>query len=170
LKRRYQLGKCGVDGRLPTQVDTAIDPEEPHARPAAPSSELQHRRDIVTWTQAPIARADATIGHLDQPGQEAGSRMKKLHTAFVIATMGALTVLLAPHASADFDRPGYLRCMASDAMAVGGVPIPSSTLAKIGADAYSGGSGDTAATALAKKYKLSDSLAALIVQCAHPQT
>jgi hypothetical protein len=96
--------------------------------------------------------------------------MKKIHTAVATATMGALTLILAPHASADFDRPGYLRCMASDAMAVGGVSIPSSTLAKIGADAYSGGGGDTAATTLAKKYKLPDGLAALIVQCAHPQT
>jgi hypothetical protein len=96
--------------------------------------------------------------------------MKKIHTAVVTATMGALTLILAPHASADFDRPGYLRCMASDSMAVGGVSIPSSTLAKIGADAYGAGGGDTAATTLAKKYKLPDSLAALIVQCAHPQT
>jgi hypothetical protein len=96
--------------------------------------------------------------------------MKKIHTAVATATMGALALLIAPHASADFDRPGYLRCMASDAMAVGGVPLDSSSLSKIGADAYSGGSDQTAATTLAKKYKLSDSLAALIVQCAHPQT
>ncbi|MDT5389823.1 MAG: hypothetical protein QOE04_3464, partial [Mycobacterium sp.] len=92
--------------------------------------------------------------------------MKKIHTAVATATMGALALILAPHASADFDRPGYLRCMASDAMAVGGVSIDSSTLAKIGADAYSGEGGATGATTLAKKYKLPDSLAALIVQCA----
>lgn len=96
--------------------------------------------------------------------------MKKIHTAVATATMGAVALLLAPHASADFDRAGYLRCMASDAMSVGGVSIDSSTLAKIGKDAYSGGSGETATTTLAKKYKLPDSLAALIVQCANPQT
>jgi hypothetical protein len=113
---------------------------------------------------------DATIGHLDNLDRRAVRAMKKFHTAVVTATMGALALTFAPHASADFDRPGYLRCMASDAMSVGGVSIDSSTLAKIGADAYSGGGGQTAATTLAKKYKLPDSLAALIVQCAHPQT
>jgi hypothetical protein len=94
--------------------------------------------------------------------------MKKTATAVVTATMCALAIALAPNASADFDKPGYLRCMASDAMSVGGVPIDSSTLAKIGAEAYRAEGGQAeSATALAQKYKLSPSLSALIVQCAH---
>ena len=97
--------------------------------------------------------------------------MKNIHAAVAAVTMSALALTLAPQASADFDRPAYLRCMASDAMAVGGVPFTSSTLAKIGADAYGAGDGETATTALAKKYQLPESLAALIVQCARgPQS
>jgi len=97
--------------------------------------------------------------------------MKKIRTAVVTALMCGLALVVAPHASADFDRPGYLRCMASDAMSVGGVPLDSSTLGKIGAEAYTAGGGKTEIATLAKKYKLSEGLATLIVQCARgPQT
>jgi hypothetical protein len=97
--------------------------------------------------------------------------MKKIHTAVVTAMMCALALVLAPHASAEFDRPGYLRCMASDAMSVGGVPLDSSTLGKIGAEAYSAGGGQKEIATLTQKYKLSEGLATLIVQCARaPQT
>ncbi len=96
--------------------------------------------------------------------------MKKIHPVVLATMMCALAVELAPPASADFDRPGYLRCMASDAMSVGGVPLDSSTLGKIGAEAYGTGTGKTEIAALAQKYHLSEGLATLIVQCArNPQ-
>jgi hypothetical protein len=102
----------------------------------------------------------------------------KIHIA-AMTTMGALALLLAAPASADFDRAGYLRCMVSSAMSIGGLPINSSTAAKIGAEAYEalGAQPPTKdvrqqeAVTIAKEHGLSDSLATLIVQCAqdpHP--
>jgi hypothetical protein len=124
-----------------------------------------------TWVLALFEHLDANIGHLENLGRRPFRAMKKIHTAVVTTTMVALALALAPHASADFNRPGYLRCMASDAMSVGGVPLDSSTLGKIGAEAYNAGSGPTVIAAVSKKYKLSEGLATLIVQCAQgPQT
>lgn len=97
----------------------------------------------------------------------------KTRIAAVTSTMAALALLLAPSAAADFDRAGYLRCMVSDAMSVGGLTIDSSSAAKIGAEAYDsmgGGSSKAAqqeaATALVKKHGISEPLATLIVRCA----
>jgi hypothetical protein len=100
--------------------------------------------------------------------------MKKLHIAAVTTTVGALALLLAPQASAEFDRASYLRCMASDAMSVGGLSLDSSSAAKIGAEAYEavGGQPQTAAVrqpeiaALMKEHQLSEAVATLIVHCA----
>jgi hypothetical protein len=95
--------------------------------------------------------------------------MKKISTAALATTMCACALALAPQASADFDRSAYLRCMASDAMSVGGVPLDSSTLAKIGAQAYGVSDPDSqAATTLAQRWKLSPSLMGLILRCANP--
>jgi hypothetical protein len=98
----------------------------------------------------------------------------KIRIAALTTTMAALALLLAPSASADFDRAGYLRCMVSDAMSVGGLTIDSSTAAKIGAQAYDalgGASASKAAqqqevAALTKQHGLSEPLATLIVRCA----
>lgn len=97
----------------------------------------------------------------------------KIQLAAAAASMGALAVLLAPTASADFDRAGYLRCMVSDSMSVGGLTIDSSSAAKIGAEAYAalgGGASKSAqqeeAASLAKKHGISESVATLIVKCA----
>jgi len=97
----------------------------------------------------------------------------KIRIAVLTSTMAALALLLAPSAAADFDRAGYLRCMVSDAMSVGGLTIDSSSAAKIGAEAYDSMGGGTskaaqqeASAALVKKHGLSEPLAALIVRCA----
>jgi len=101
----------------------------------------------------------------------------KIRIAALASTMAALAVLSAPSASADFDRAGYLRCMVSDSMSVGGLTIDSSSAAKIGAEAYDsmgGGSSKAAqqeaAAALVKKHGISESLAALVVRCASSPT
>jgi hypothetical protein len=99
--------------------------------------------------------------------------MKKKYVA-ALTMMGALALLLAPPASAAFDKAGYLRCMASDAMSVGGIALDSSSAAKIGAEAYAavGGQSQTTsvqeseAKALAKEHQIPEAVAALIVQCA----
>jgi hypothetical protein len=98
----------------------------------------------------------------------------KFRIAALTATTAALGLLLAPSASAEFDRAGYLRCMVSDSMSVGGLTIDSSTAAKIGAQAYDalGGASPSKAAqqqevdALTKQHGLSEPLAALIVRCA----
>lgn len=93
--------------------------------------------------------------------------------------MFALALTVAPPASAAFDRAAYLRCLASDAMSVGGVPVDTSSAEKIGAEAYDtvGGSSPTSSaaqtevSALAKEHSLSESVASLMVQCAlNPRT
>ncbi|MDP9166698.1 MAG: hypothetical protein M3O32_11675 [Actinomycetota bacterium] len=98
----------------------------------------------------------------------------KIHIVAVTSLMGALALLLAPSAAAEFDRAGYLRCIVSDAMSVGGLSIDSRSAAKLGAEAYAalGGQPQTTAdaqqeaAALAKEHGLSESLTALIVRCA----
>lgn len=98
----------------------------------------------------------------------------KIHIAAVTTTMGALALVLAAPASADFDRAVYLRCMVSDSMSVGGLTIDSSSAAKIGAEAYDALGGQASsrssqqevAATIAKRHSLSGSLATLIVQCA----
>lgn len=97
----------------------------------------------------------------------------KIRIAAMASTVGALALLLAPSASADFDRAVYLRCMVSDSMSVGGLTIDSSSAAKIGAEAYAAlgtGASKTAqqdeATSLAEKHGINESLATLIVKCA----
>ncbi|MEU0495855.1 hypothetical protein [Mycobacterium sp. NPDC006124] len=100
--------------------------------------------------------------------------MTKIRIAALTSTMGALALLLAPSAAADFDRAGYLRCMVSDSMSVGGLGIDSSTAAKIGAEAYDalGGATPTKSAqeqevaALSKQHGVSEPLATLIVRCA----
>jgi hypothetical protein len=102
----------------------------------------------------------------------------KIRIATLTSTMAGLALLLAPSASADFDRAGYLRCMVSDSMSVGGLGIDSSTAAKMGAQAYDalGGASPSKAAqqeevaALTKQHGLSEPLATLIVRCAgNPQ-
>ncbi|HYO04152.1 MAG TPA: hypothetical protein VET27_20690 [Mycobacterium sp.] len=98
----------------------------------------------------------------------------QIRIAVVTTTMGALSLLLAPQASADFDRAAYLRCMVADAMSVGGLTLDSSSAAKLGAEAYAatGGQQQTQSaqqaeiTALAQKHQLPESVATLIVRCA----
>ncbi|MCV7423875.1 hypothetical protein H7K45_25300 [Mycobacterium yunnanensis] len=100
--------------------------------------------------------------------------MTKFRIAALTSSMGALALLLAPSAAADFDRAGYLRCMVADSMSVGGLGIDSSTAAKLGAQAYDalgGASASKAAqddeiTALTKQHGVSQPLATLIVRCA----
>ncbi|MBJ7340642.1 hypothetical protein [Mycolicibacterium sp.] len=98
--------------------------------------------------------------------------MKKIHVGVAATAMGALAMLSAPQASAEFDRAAYLRCMVSDSMSVGGLSLDSSSAAKLGAEAYAavGGQSQSAQqeeiAALAKKHQLSESVANLIVQCA----
>jgi hypothetical protein len=96
------------------------------------------------------------------------------NTAIALLTLIGLSVALAPTAAADFDRAAYLRCMATDAMSVGGLTIDSSTAAKLGAEAYAavGGQPRTTSvqqpviTALAAQHRISTSVAALVVNCA----
>ena len=100
--------------------------------------------------------------------------MLKIRIAALSATTAALALLLAPIASAEFDRAGYLRCMVSDSMSVGGLGIDSSSAAKMGAQAYDalGGASPSKAAqeqeieALTKQHGLSEPLATLIVRCA----
>jgi hypothetical protein len=123
--------------------------------------------NLLTWPWAPVARAEASMGEPAPRRRKAVSAMKRVHAAVVTATMGALALTFAAPASASFDRASYLRCMASDAMSVGGVPFDSSTLAKIGDAAYGTSTDTDSLDTFAKKYKLSPSLAALIVRCAN---
>lgn len=100
--------------------------------------------------------------------------MKKFRVAALTSSTAALALLLAPTAAADFDRAGYLRCMVSDSMSVGGLGIDSSTAAKIGAQAYDALGGatpsksaqDDEVAALTKQHGVSAPLATLIVRCA----
>ncbi len=98
----------------------------------------------------------------------------KIHLVAVTSLMGVSALLFAPSAAAEFDRAGYLRCLVSNSMSVGGLSIDSSSAARLGAEAYAalGEQPQTMAvtqqeaTTLAKEHGLSESLTTLIVRCA----